>query len=296
MNAIALAGAIEVGLIYGFVAIGVYLSFRVLDFPDLTADGSLPLGAGVAATAILSGWNPWLATIAAAIAGALAGLTTAVLVLRFRILGLLAGILTMTALYSINLRIMGRPNVALLQQHTVFDFAAGLGVTYPWITVATAAVLVASTVAGLAWFLSTERGLAIRATGVNSRMARAQGISTSATTATGLAISNALVAFGGALFAQANGFADVTSGIGTIVIGLASLILGETFFRSGTLSVLLAASVIGSIAYRLAVQFALSFDGLGLRAADLSLITACLVGAALILPRLRTSPRLWRPA
>lgn len=296
MNSIAVAGAVEVGLIFGFVALGVFLSFRILDFPDLTADGSFPLGSAVVATAIVGGVDPWVATAMATAAGAAAGVLTATLALRFRILGLLAGILTMTALYSINLRIMGKPNIALLNQGTVFDLGVAWGVPYPWANVATNLLLVAMGVAVLGYFLSTEVGLGLRATGANPRMARAQGVCTGCMTSLGLAISNAMVALGGALFAQANGFADVTSGIGTIVIGLASLILGEAFTQRRWVPLLLVASVAGSVVYRLAVQVALGLDGLGLQASDLSLITSILVAGALVLPRLHAQLRARRAA
>jgi putative ABC transport system permease protein len=286
MSEIALAGAVELGLIFGLVSLGVCLSFRLLDFPDLTADGSFPLGGAVVAAGIVAGWNPWVATLAAIAAGALAGLTTAVLALRFKILGLLAGILTMTALYSINLRIMGRPNIALTgDRNILYDINLGLG--DPWQTVAVLAIMVLIVVALLAWFLATEVGLALRATGVNPRTAAAQGVDTIWMTTLGLAISNAMVAGAGALFAQSNGFADVTSGIGTIVVGLASVILGELLNKSRRLFLILGAAVVGSVVYRLVVQTALALGGIGLRPSDLSLITAAIVAGAAILPRLR---------
>ena len=209
MSNIALLGAIEIGLVFGLVALGVYLSFRVLQFPDLTVDGSFPLGAAVAATLIVHHVNPWLATLAAALAGALAGLATAWLNLRLRILNLLASILTMIALYSINLRIMGRPNVALLGEETVLsslqDQAAPAYVLTP--LAFALAVLVIKLL--LDRFLTSELGLALRATGANPRMARAHGIRTEHAILLGMALSNALVALAGALFAQSQGSADV---------------------------------------------------------------------------------------
>lgn len=286
MSAIAFFGAVELGLVYAFVGLGVYLSFRILDFPDLTVDGSFPLGAAVAAVMIIAGINPWLATFAAMIAGACAGLVTAFLNVRFKILHLLASILTMIALFSINLRIMGRPNVALLTQQTVLTPFYGNGLSDYLVRPLFVGVLVAIVVAVLAWFLATDFGLAMRATGANPRMARAQGISTDRYVYVGMALSNALVGLAGALFAQTNGFADVTSGVGTIVIGLAAVIVGETLFRTRFMLLVLIGCVAGSIIYRMAIQLALS-DTLGLRPSDLNLVTAVLVALALILPRLR---------
>lgn len=286
MSAIAFFGAVELGLVYAFVGLGVYLSFRILDFPDLTVDGSFPLGAAVAAVMIIAGINPWMATFAAMLAGASAGLVTAFLNVRFKILHLLASILTMIALFSINLRIMGRPNVALLTQQTVLTPFYGQGLSDYLVRPLFVGVLVAAVVAVLAWFLATDFGLAMRATGANPRMARAQGISTDRYVYVGMALSNALVGLAGALFAQTNGFADVTSGVGTIVIGLAAVIVGETLFRTRFMVLVLIGCVAGSIIYRMAIQLALS-DALGLRPSDLNLVTAVLVALALILPRLR---------
>ena len=287
MSTFALLGAIEIGLVFSLVALGVFLSFRVLNFPDLTVDGSFPLGAAVTATLIVSGVDPWLATAVAMVAGACAGLVTAFLNVRFNILHLLASILTMIALYSINLRIMGRPNVALLQQETVLTPFYGLGLTQAEVKPIFLAVLLVIVVLLLWRFLVSDFGLAMRATGANPRMARAQGIATSGQIYTGMALSNALVALAGAMFAQTNGFADVTSGVGTIVVGLAAVILGETLFRSRAMLVVLAACVIGSILYRVALALALNTPALGLEASDLQLVTAVLVILALILPGMR---------
>jgi putative ABC transport system permease protein len=291
MSAVALLGAAELGLVFALVALGVFLSFRVLDFPDLTVDGSFPLGAAVAATLILAEWNPWVATGLAMLAGAASGIVTATLNVRFKILHLLASILTMIALFSVNLRVMGRPNVAILIQDTVLTPFYALGqqlglsdaVVRPLFVLAVVLVVVAL----LARFLTSEFGLAMRATGVNSRMARAQGVSTDLHIYVGMALSNGLVGLAGALFAQTNGFADVTSGIGTIVIGLAAVIVGETVVRSRIIVWMLVGCVVGSILYRIAIQVALNADFIGLRASDLNLVTALLVAGALILPRVR---------
>ncbi|MBP2237685.1 putative ABC transport system permease protein [Sinorhizobium kostiense] len=287
MSQIAFWGAVELGLVYAFIAVGVFLAFRVLDFPDLTVDGSFPLGAAVTAVLIISGINPWLAAAVAMAAGAAAGLVTALLNVRFRILNLLASILTMIGLFSINLRIMGRPNVALINAETMLSPFYGLGLRDFYVRPFFVGILVVVAVV-LVWrFLESDAGLAMRATGANARMARAQGVETSSQIYLGMALSNALVALGGALFAQTNGFADVTSGVGTIVVGLAAVIIGETLLGARGILIALVGCVLGSILYRIAIQLALSSDVLGLRASDLNLVTAALVTVALVLPRLR---------
>lgn len=288
MSQIAFWGAVELGLVFSFVAIGVYLAFRVLDFPDLTVDGSFPLGAAVTGVLILAGWNPWLSAGVAMIAGSIAGLVTATLNVRFKILNLLASILTMIALFSVNLRVMGRPNIALINQDTMLSPFFGHGIPEYYVRPAFLFVLVAITVF-LVWrFLESDVGLAMRATGANPKMARAQGVRTDRQIYLGMALSNALVALGGSLFAQTNGFADVTSGVGTIVVGLAAVIIGETLLRSRLILVILIGCVAGSIIYRIAIQLALSNGSIvGLQASDLNIATALLVTFALILPRLR---------
>lgn len=289
MNLIAFLGAVEIGLVFGLVGLGVFLSFRVLNFPDLTVDGSFPLGAAVAASLIVSGVDPYLATVIAIACGCFAGLVTAFLNIRFGILHLLASILTMTALYSINLRIMGRPNVAIISEPTVLTPFEDLGLAMVYVKPLLAGVIAIAAVVFVARFLLSEYGLAMRATGANPRMARAQGVETQQATYIGMAMSNGLVALAGALFAQMNGFADVTLGTGTIVVGLAAVIVGEALF--GTRSVLIWAigCVAGSVIYRLAIALALNSDALGLQASDLNLVTAILVTVALILPGLRNS-------
>ena len=287
MSQIAFLGAIEVGLLFALVALGVYLSFRVLQFPDLTVDGSFPLGAAVCASMIVAGIDPYSATLAAGVAGAGAGLVTAWLNVKLKILHLLASILTMIALYSVNLRIMGRPNVALLGETTVFTpleaFDVPSYISFPIALV----VLVVVVKLVLDWFLNSEIGLAMRATGVNPRMARAQGIHTSRYILGGMALSNALVAVAGALFAQSQGAADVTLGVGVIVVGLAAVIGGEAILNTRTVFRATLACIIGSILYRLAVAGALNADALGLKAQDLNLITAVLVALAMVLPGVR---------
>ncbi|MCD1630348.1 ABC transporter permease [Marinobacter shengliensis] len=289
LSEIAFYGALETGLIYGLVAFGIYLSFRVLDFPDLTVDGSFPLGAAVAAVLILEGWNPWVATGFAVLAGMAAGAVTAILNVKLNILNLLASILTMIALYSVNLRIMGRPNIALLSEETVLTPWYSLGLEFHQVPVILFLIVVAVSLVLLWRFMKSETGLAMRATGSNARMARAQGIATGGMIILGVALSNGLVGLAGALFAQSQGAADVTMGVGVIVIGLASLIGGEAVLTPSTVMRALLACVIGAIIYRLAIAFALNADVLGLQAQDLNLITAVLVTLAIVLPGVRTN-------
>ncbi|WP_018405481.1 ABC transporter permease [Marinobacter gelidimuriae] len=289
LSNIAFYGALETGLIYGLVAFGIYLSFRVLDFPDLTVDGSFPLGAAVAAMLIIAGWNPWLATGAAILAGMAAGAVTALLNVKLKILNLLASILTMIALYSINLRIMGRPNVALLMEDTVLTPWYKLGLEYYQVPVLLFTLVIGVSLFLLWRFMKSETGLAMRATGANARMARAQGIATGGMIVLGVAVSNGLVGLAGALFAQSQGAADVTMGVGVIVIGLASLIGGEAVITPTSVFRALLACVVGAIIYRLAIAFALNADALGLKAQDLNLITAVLVTLAIVLPGARVS-------
>ncbi len=296
MSLIAFLGAIESGLLFGLVALGVYISFRVLQFPDLTVDGSLPLGAAVTATLIVHGWNPYLATGVAVLAGAAAGFVTAWLNVRLKILNLLASILTMIGLYSVNLRIMGRPNQALLGQTTIFSDFEKLGLPYYVTSLLVFAVVTIIVKLLLDWFLVSQVGLAMRATGANARMARAQGIDTAKMTLLGMAISNALVALAGALFAQSQGGADVSMGVGVIVTGLAAVILGEAVLSTRTLVLATLACVGGSILYRIAVALALNASFIGLQAQDLKLITAVLVAVAMTLPSVRGKLALRRGA
>ena len=274
------------GLAYGFVAIGVYITFRVLSFPDLSVDGSFPLGGAVAAVLIINGVNPWLATAAALLSGSIAGLCTALLNTKLRINALLSGILMMVALYSVNLLIMGRANIPLLRQVTVFEQAAGFFKTGPSLSLAIIfiAVLALIILLALNWFLRTEIGLALRATGDNEQMVRGLGGNTDMTTIVGVAISNGLVSLSGALIAQNQGFADVGMGIGMIVMGLASVIIGEGLFRPKGVTAVLLAVFGGTFAYRLFIGIALR---LGLPPTNLKLITALLVIAALAIPYMR---------
>jgi len=287
MSLFSFLGAVEIGLIFALVALGVYISFRLLRFPDMTVDGSFPLGGAVCAIMIHNGYSPYLATVAATLAGAVAGYITGWLNVRLRIMDLLASILMMIALFSVNLRIMGGPNVPLINDPTVFTLLQPEGLQDFWWRPLLLLVLVIVAKFAVDWFFSTERGLAIRATGSNSRMARAQGINTGAMVLLGMAISNARVGLSGALFAQTQGGADISMGIGTIVIGLAAVIVGEAILPSRRLVYATLAAIIGAIVYRFFIAAALNSDFIGLKAQDLNLVTALLVTLALVVPNLK---------
>ena len=273
------------GLLWAIMALGVFLTFRVLDIADLSVEGTFPLGAAVAATLIDAGHSVWFAMLIALIAGCIGGTVTALLTTKLKLPALLSGILTMIGLYSVNLMIMGKANVPLLRAETVFTLTEDLfGVSS---VVATLIVgLIATTVVGVImyWFFGTVLGTAIRATGCNPQMARAQGINTNVMVILGLLISNGLVALSGALVAQSNGFADVGMGTGTIVIGLASVIIGEVLFGTRSFKNWLISVVLGSVVYRAVIAIVLE---LGMPPNDLKLFTAVLVAIALSLPLIK---------
>jgi len=274
--------ALELGLLFAIMALGVYLTFRILDFPDLTVDGSYTTGAAVAAVLIINGTNPWLATLAALLSGLVAGLVTGLLHTKGRINPLLAGILTQIALYSINLRIMGRANLPLLRQSTILDPMREHSLLGTWASVGIFAVVALALKFALDWFLGTDLGLALRATGDNPEMASAQGVRTDSMKLLGVSLSNGLVAACGAIIAQFQGYADISMGIGLIVAGLASVILGQALIGRRVVAIATAAVVLGSVAYRAIIQLALNA---GLNPNDMKLISALLVIAALLLPR-----------
>lgn len=282
---VILSGALGLGLLWAVMTIGVYLSYRVLDIADLTAEGSIVLGASVAAVIIKGGASPVAATLAALVAGMLAGLSTGILHTVFKIPSLIAGILTMTALYSINIRVMGNAaNVTLLRLNTVFSWLTALDLNSAQSVIISGIMLCVLVIAAVYWFLGTEIGCGIRATGSNANMARAQGINTNAAKCMGLALSNGIIALAGAMLAQYQGFADVSMGVGSIAIGLASVIIGEVIFGTGTLPRTLFSLVLGAISYRVIIALVLE---LGMRATDLKLFTALTVVAALYLPYLK---------
>jgi putative tryptophan/tyrosine transport system permease protein len=301
----AIFGAFESGIIYAIMALGVYLSFRVLDFPDLTVDGSFVTGAAVAAIMIVNGANPFAATMVALVAGFIAGCLTGIIHTVGKVNALLSGILMMIALYSINLRIMGKSNVPLLNTDTamtaVRDFfdktgidgffngiltAVGLGDSLPRTWGILLFMIVVTFVIKFLTdaFLKTEIGLAIRATGDNKRMIRSFSSNTNVMIILGLGLSNAMVAFSGALIAQQGGFADVGMGIGMIIIGLASVIIGEALFGTKSIARTTLAVIGGAIIYRIVVTLALRVEFL--EPGDMKLITAFIVILALTAPKM----------
>ena len=281
--------ALDLGLIFGIMALGVYLTFRVLDFPDLTVDGSFTTGAAVAASGIIGGLPPLGATLLGMVAGALAGLVTGLLHTKGNINPLLAGILTQIALYSINLRIMGRANLPLLRTDTLLSDLRNAGLFGTWASVGVFLAVVLLIKLVVDWFLSTDTGLAMMATGDNERMIRAQGVSTDAMKNLGLVISNGLVGLSGALMAQYQGYADIGMGIGLIVAGLASVIVGQAVLPSRHFWVMTFAVVLGSVIYREVIQLALT---VGFDPNDMKLVSALLVILALLLPRLTVFKRM----
>ena len=300
-----LIGALTIGLILSLLALGVFISFRIFNFPDITADGSFPLGAAVAATLLVMGTNPILATAAGFCGGLLAGTLTGILHTKFHIHGLLSGILVMTALYSVNLHVMGKSNVPLLNETTLATYAQQLGEAVlgsaqdlnvaGWeVSVRDASILLCTFVfigimgVVIHAFFRTNVGTAMRATGDNPQMIRALGVNVGTMITLGLALSNGLIALAGALLAQFQGFADVQMGIGMIVLGLASVIIGEALVRTQQVGLTIVGAIMGSVLFRLLVAIALRW---GLNPNDLKLITALFVFLALVLPHLLSKMR-----
>ncbi len=279
---LSLQSAVELGVIYAIMALGVFISFRTLNIPDLTVDGSFALGASVSAVMCLNG-QPVLGILIAFIAGCLAGSLTALLNTKLKIQPLLAGILMMLALWSINLKIMGKANISLLNKNTIysiFDFSDASD----YLKIAISAVILITILILLYLFLKTKLGIVLRATGDNDQMVRALGVNTNWTVIIGLALSNGLVAVSGALIAQNQGYSDVSMGIGMVVIGLASVIIGEVIFGIKTLKRRLIAVILGAIVYRLVI--AVAFE-LGMPTNDLKLISAVIVALALSMPTIK---------
>lgn len=302
--------ALALGLAFAPTAVGVYLTFRILDFPDLTVDASFPAGGAVAAIAITNGWNPWVALLLAFGFGAILGALTALLHLGLRINSLLASILTVTAAFTINLRIQGRSNIPLLGTDSIYTpfigtvkdtmegwwGQAGVQNHRNVVTALVAGMILAVMWVVIARFLRTEVGIALRATGDNPKMSNAQGIDTRKYLIGGVALSNALVGVSGAMVAQHQGFADVNSGAGLIIAGLAAVIIGEVLFGGNgkSLGLLLVAASLGMILYRTAIAIALASDvdlpglePIQLAATDVRLATALIVGLLLAIPRAR---------
>lgn len=269
------------GLLWSVMAIGVYLNVRILKITDLTAEGSFPLGAAVTATAIVNGFSPLVAIGLALISGMLAGIISALLHTKLKIPALVSGIITMTGLYSINLRIMGKANVNLLGEETLMKTAESFGIGSRLSTLAVGSIIVLIVIIVLKQFYDTETGLAIRATGDNRAMSESNGINTDKMEIISYLLCNGLIALSGGLIAQANGFADISSGIGTIVIALASIIISEVIFRNLTFAKRLASIVVGSVVYRLLLSLVLE---LNIDPQDLKLFSAILLTVALASP------------
>lgn len=275
--------ALSQGLLWSVLAVGVYLSYRFLNISDLTSEGSFTLGAAVCASNIVRGTDPLLSCLLALLAGALAGLVTGVLHTKFKMPSLLAGILSMTGLYSINLRIMGKANIPLTQSVTLLTKLKNvLGLTRDRdAAIYLGLIVVVILIVLLVWFFNTEFGFSVVATGNNDKMIRANGVDSDKTIIAGLMLSNALIALSGSLVAQYNGYADVTMGIGAIVVGLASVIIGEVLFKDKYFAVCLIGVVVGSIIYRLIVTFVVNTNFIS--ANDMKLFTAIVVAVAIII-------------
>ncbi len=277
-------GSLEQGLAYALVALGIALAFRVLSFPDLTVDGSFPLGGAVAARLIIEGWDPYAAAFCGMLAGFAAGCITGIMNTRLKINSLLSGILMMTMLWSVNLRIMGRANTQLMTVDTIFTPMENLPIDREWpvILFFFAVCMAVKLLTDL--FLHTEYGLAMRATGDNEQMIRSLGLNTDNATVFGLGLSNALVALAGALIAQNQGFSDVQMGVGMIVAGLAAIIIGEALITPKTVFRLTLAAVVGSVIYNFIMVLGMR---LGLPPTDLKLATGLMVVLALGIPALK---------
>lgn len=280
---LAIEGAISQGVLWGLMTLGVYITFKILNFADMTVDGSFALGGAVSAILIVKGMNPWLSLIPAILTGMVAGGITGILHTKIKIPEILAGILTMIALYSINIRIMGQANTSLLGESTVISILNGMiGASTNTLALVIGVIVSIIVIAILYWFFGTEVGSALRATGNNEYMVRALGANTDVMKIIGLMLGNGLVALSGAFVAQSQGYADVGMGQGTIVIGLASIIIGEVVFGNRfNFAYKLAAVVGGSIIYRIIIAVVLQ---LGMKSTDLKLLTAIIVAFALAMP------------
>lgn len=286
-----LEGAINQGILWGIMAIGVFITFRILDFPDLTVDGSLSLGAAVCARMLTLGYGTIFSILIATIAGLLAGYLTAFLHNKFKIPAILSGILSQLSLYSINLRIMSKPNISLINSETIFTKTSklflkfGISINSELLVLIIGLVITIIIVSILYWFFGTEIGCVIRATGHNPAMVRAQGQNTQITTTLALMISNGLVALSGSLIAMHQGYADVQMGVGSIVVGLAAIVIGEVIFKKrNSFFEILLTIVYASIVYRLIIALVLKA---GLKTNDLKVFTAIIVSLALASPELR---------
>lgn len=278
--------ALSQGLLWSLLAIGVFLTYRILDIADLTAEGTFPLGAGIAALAITKEISPYLACLLAFFGGVLAGLVTGLFHTKLKIPALLAGIITMTGLYSITNRVMGAPNLSLLGAKTVYSFFEERGLTKTHAAIIVGVLFALLVIAVLHFFFKTEIGLAIRATGDNDAMSEANGINTDNMKLIGYMLSNGCIALSGALLAQNNGYADLNSGVGTIVIGLAAIIIAEVLFRNKPLLWRMLTIVLGAVIYRFILAIVFEFD---VQPSDIKLFSALILVICLSLPQIRTA-------
>jgi putative ABC transport system permease protein len=264
-----LIASLEIGLIYGIVAAGIYLTFRVINFPDLTCDGSFPFGAAVSAVMIQAGYDPYISVIFALVAGGLAGFLTGILNVYLKIEDLLAGIIVAFMLYSVNLRVMGSsPNITFVDANTIFtDGNVTLKI----------GLIVLFVAALLSYILITDFGLGLRSIGQNRQFASSCGINVKATTIIGLTLSNAMIGMCGSIFAQHQCFCDISQGVGCLVMGLASVIIGEKILRLGNIVYSIAACVVGSVIYRIFIAFAIHSDFFGFKTQDLNLVTGLMI-------------------
>lgn len=277
MSGAELLTSLEIGLIYGVVAVGIFLTFRIIDFPDLTCDGSFTCGAVTAAMTLKAGLSPFTSLLLAGAAGGLAGFITGILYTRLRVTDLLSGILVAFMLYSINLKIMGGvPNITLINEVTLFSHTSPLLVL---------AFLVVSIWGMISYLLTTDFGLALRSIGQNKRLAEIMGVRVASFTVIGLALSNALIGLGGGLYCQHQSFSDVSLGVGTVIIGLAAVMIGERLFSYRSLWFSVMACFLGSIVYRLLIALALHSEWLGLETSDLNLITGLAILIIMGIPK-----------
>lgn len=281
-----IVSAIAQGILWSIVSLGLFISFRILNVADMTTEGTYPLGAAVCVTLIQAGVNPIIAMVVSVIAGMLAGGITGFFVTVCKIPSLLAGILTMTALLSINLRIMKRPNLSLINYKTIFDMLNLVKFSKYFNTIFVGLLIVVGLILFIYWFFSTELGQALIATGDNKRMAMSMGISTDKMTVLGLMLANGSIALAGAVLSQNNGYADINSGLGVIVIGLVAIIIGEIIFGQATFLMRLVYTVFGAIIYRLLLVTVLKIEIIN--ANDFKMISAFLIAILLSLPRIKS--------
>lgn len=290
-----LVSAVVQGILWSVVSLGLFITFRILNIADMTTEGSFPLGATVAVQAIIHGYSPIIALVLAFMSGLLAGALTGFLIAICRIPSLLAGILSMTALYSINLRVLNRPNQNLLSHRTIIDLVSDSPDFKQYASLWVGILLTLVVVVGMDWFFKTELGQAIIATGDNNRMARSFGVDTKKMTVIGIMLANGLISMGGGLIAQYNGYADVNMGIGTIVVGLAAIIIGEILFQNVSFIIRLTCVIVGAIIYRLLLVVVITSDIL--EANDFKLFSALIIAVCLTLPTISQKlhlPQLFR--